>query len=272
MFNSDSDSDENSRQWIVKHNEDILSLAAYDTSIIATSSYDGDIIIWSLETAQPLCRLNASDGVYPRTGSRTIYYGSKAAGSTNSADVTRLARRRSAESNTSSVSDVDNTDGVLEKHKAHSSKTLLNRTKDLVDPSETSKAIKDSADEPSYQRTSLPAIGTPKSSFVHTSPKQYDGVTESMSNIKQKTQSERTASSSRKSFYIDVEDSKEYTKKHESAVEKVSTMCISCLKRALLWPRLQSADCHLRFVVMKYTSQRDNHLFMNWIQSLEKVP
>ncbi|XP_038078621.1 WD repeat-containing protein on Y chromosome-like isoform X2 [Patiria miniata] len=228
----DSDDDDDSRQWMLKHNEDILSLAAYDTSIIATSSYDGDIIIWSLETAQPLCRLNASDGVSPRTGSRTINYSSKTAGSsTKSADVTRLTRRRSAASNASSASDADSSDGVIGKHKASSHKTLLKRqsTKALFDPVETSKAVNDSEDEPSYRRTSLPAIGTPKASFVNTSQKRSEGVkedsqtffTESMSNFKQRAPSGRTASSSRKSFYVDVEDSKEYTKKHESAVDKV---------------------------------------------------
>ncbi|KAJ8045382.1 WD repeat-containing protein on Y chromosome [Holothuria leucospilota] len=67
----DSDEDEDSRQWAVKHSEDVLSLAYYD-SILATSSYDGEIWIWSLETAHPLCKLSANEGVKPQTGSHIV--------------------------------------------------------------------------------------------------------------------------------------------------------------------------------------------------------
>ncbi|XP_030855252.1 WD repeat-containing protein on Y chromosome isoform X3 [Strongylocentrotus purpuratus] len=69
----DSDDDEDTRQWAAKHNEDILSLACSNTSrSLATSSYDGDIWVWSLETAHPLCKLNAFEGVKPQTGSRML--------------------------------------------------------------------------------------------------------------------------------------------------------------------------------------------------------
>ncbi|XP_022093005.1 WD repeat-containing protein on Y chromosome-like isoform X2 [Acanthaster planci] len=226
----DSDDDEDSRQWMVKHNEDILSLAAYDTSIIATSSYDGDIIIWSLETTQPLCRLNANCGVSPRTGSRTISYDSKTTGdSAKSTDAVRLIR--SAASNSSTTSEEDNKDDTGGKQKPNLSKTLLKRqsTKALFESGKTSNLTKDLEGQPSQRRTSLPAIGTQKTSFVNMSQKRSDGVkedsqtffTESMSNFKQRAQTGRTTNSSRKSFYVDVEDSKEYTKKHESAVDKL---------------------------------------------------
>ncbi|XP_041468554.1 WD repeat-containing protein on Y chromosome-like isoform X2 [Lytechinus variegatus] len=69
----DSDDDEDTRQWALKHNEDILSLACSNTSrSLATSSYDGDIWVWSLETTHPLCKLNAFEGVKPQTGSRML--------------------------------------------------------------------------------------------------------------------------------------------------------------------------------------------------------
>ncbi|XP_013411389.1 WD repeat-containing protein on Y chromosome [Lingula anatina] len=63
----DDREDESFKQWPVKHADDILSVAYYDPSTIATSSYDGDIIIWSLETGHMYCRLNVNDGVLPRS-------------------------------------------------------------------------------------------------------------------------------------------------------------------------------------------------------------
>ncbi|XP_071834643.1 cilia- and flagella-associated protein 337-like isoform X2 [Apostichopus japonicus] len=67
----DSDEDEDSRQWAVKHSEDILSIDHYD-SVLATSSYDGEIWVWSLETAHPLCKLSANEGLKPQTGSHIV--------------------------------------------------------------------------------------------------------------------------------------------------------------------------------------------------------
>ena len=91
---------------MLKHSEDILSLAAYETSVVATSSYDGDIFIWSLETAQPLCVLNANAGVSPRSGSRTINsaYKANSVKSKPSDAPARLTRRSSAASSPNSVS------------------------------------------------------------------------------------------------------------------------------------------------------------------------
>lgn len=57
--------------WDKKHKEDILSIDFYDPDeeeaqqpcIVATSSYDGDIIIWEMETGHMLYRLNANEGI-----------------------------------------------------------------------------------------------------------------------------------------------------------------------------------------------------------------
>ena len=229
---SDSDDDEDSRQWMMKHNEDILSIAAYETSVVATSSYDGDIFIWSLETAHPLCLLNANDGVSPRSGSRTVSYAYKAGSAQmKPAETTRVARRSSAASRTSSVSVGDN--DTEANPKVSSSKNLSKRasTKTLLGNGETENSAKEV--DRRLKRANLPAIGSPKASFTDTGgKKQSEGInvddshtsfTESLSNFRgRRAQSGRTGSSSGKSFYVDVEDSKEYTKKHESAVDKVS--------------------------------------------------
>ena len=90
---SDSDDDEDSRQWQEKHQEDILSLSSYQNSLIATSSYDGDIYIWSLETAHALCKLNANESIKPRTGSHTISAG---VDEIRRGSIDKLARRSSA--------------------------------------------------------------------------------------------------------------------------------------------------------------------------------
>ena len=54
----------NPRVWKNFHKDDILSIDLYGAGTLATSSYDGDIKVWSLETFQVTCVLNAND--YPR--------------------------------------------------------------------------------------------------------------------------------------------------------------------------------------------------------------
>lgn len=61
--------EEHRKNWKTHHKEDILSIAYYPPNIIVTGSYDGDIIIWSRDTGQVYCRLNASESVKPITGS-----------------------------------------------------------------------------------------------------------------------------------------------------------------------------------------------------------
>ncbi|XP_078611049.1 WD repeat-containing protein on Y chromosome-like isoform X2 [Branchiostoma floridae x Branchiostoma japonicum] len=60
------DEDDDMKVWPVRHGEDILCSSYYSPlSILATSSYDGDIILWSADTGHVLCRLNAFHGAYP---------------------------------------------------------------------------------------------------------------------------------------------------------------------------------------------------------------
>lgn len=48
------------RIWPGFHNDDILSISYYPPNLVATSSYDGDIKVWNMETGNTLCVLNAS--------------------------------------------------------------------------------------------------------------------------------------------------------------------------------------------------------------------
>ncbi|XP_078673721.1 WD repeat-containing protein on Y chromosome-like isoform X1 [Branchiostoma floridae x Branchiostoma belcheri] len=60
------DEDDDTKVWPVRHGEDILCSSYYSPlSILATSSYDGDIILWSADTGHVLCRLNAFHGAFP---------------------------------------------------------------------------------------------------------------------------------------------------------------------------------------------------------------
>ncbi|KAM9120871.1 EF-hand calcium-binding domain-containing protein 8 isoform 2-T2 [Pangshura tecta] len=48
------------KHWKSYHSEDILSIAKYNSQLLATASCDGDVVIWSTESGQALCRFNAS--------------------------------------------------------------------------------------------------------------------------------------------------------------------------------------------------------------------
>lgn len=61
----DGEGEEHIKQWRIQHNEDVLCIAALAPNIIATGSYDGDVIIWSRDTGQVNCRLNAFESAKP---------------------------------------------------------------------------------------------------------------------------------------------------------------------------------------------------------------
>ena len=63
----DCGDDETQLDWQQQHNDDILSLAFFPPGTVASASYDGDILVWSLETGRVTMRLNAQDGVKPFT-------------------------------------------------------------------------------------------------------------------------------------------------------------------------------------------------------------
>ncbi|XP_060578286.1 WD repeat-containing protein on Y chromosome-like isoform X2 [Ruditapes philippinarum] len=63
----DGSGEEHRKNWKMQHKEDILSIADMPPNMMVTGSYDGEIVIWSRETGQVNCRLNACISVKPIT-------------------------------------------------------------------------------------------------------------------------------------------------------------------------------------------------------------
>lgn len=57
--------EEHRKDWKQKHSEDILCMSYLSPNIIATGSYDGDIVVWSRDTGHVYCTLNANKGTKP---------------------------------------------------------------------------------------------------------------------------------------------------------------------------------------------------------------
>lgn len=47
---------ENPKLWDVCHTEDVLASAVRESQTLATSSYNGELVLWKLETGQPYRR------------------------------------------------------------------------------------------------------------------------------------------------------------------------------------------------------------------------
>ncbi|OWF37797.1 WD repeat-containing protein on Y chromosome-like [Mizuhopecten yessoensis] len=69
----DGGGEEYRKEWKAKHNEDIICMSYMGPNIIATGSYDGDIVIWSRDTGQAYCTLNAFKGTKPSTENNTKF-------------------------------------------------------------------------------------------------------------------------------------------------------------------------------------------------------
>lgn len=59
----DGEGEHHRKNWRIQHKEDVLCIAALLPNIIATGSYDGDVVIWSRDTGQVYSRLNAFESV-----------------------------------------------------------------------------------------------------------------------------------------------------------------------------------------------------------------
>jgi len=73
----DSSDDDTVQCLQPSHKDDITSVVLYGNNMLASSSFDGDIMIWSLETGRMLHCLNADRGNFPFTpanGVKTGYY------------------------------------------------------------------------------------------------------------------------------------------------------------------------------------------------------
>ncbi|KAG6938463.1 EF-hand calcium binding domain 8 [Chelydra serpentina] len=60
------------KHWKSYHSEDILSIAKYNSQLLATASCDGDVVIWNTDSGKPLCRFNASQSPLTLTPNRVF--------------------------------------------------------------------------------------------------------------------------------------------------------------------------------------------------------
>jgi WD40 repeat protein len=63
-FNVD-ESTEGRKSWKQRHKDDILCIARMQSYLVATGSYDGDVVVWYRHTGQVYCTLNANKGILP---------------------------------------------------------------------------------------------------------------------------------------------------------------------------------------------------------------
>ncbi|KAI4884075.1 hypothetical protein NFI96_030672 [Prochilodus magdalenae] len=58
--------------WNQYHTEDIYSMDVYGNKLLVTGSYNGDIILWNIDSRQAFCRLNASESALPLVPVRQV--------------------------------------------------------------------------------------------------------------------------------------------------------------------------------------------------------
>lgn len=61
----DGASEDYRKNWKNRHKDDILCIASMEPNLVATGSYDGDVIIWAKDTGQVYCTLNVNKGILP---------------------------------------------------------------------------------------------------------------------------------------------------------------------------------------------------------------
>ncbi|XP_071485402.1 WD repeat-containing protein on Y chromosome-like [Diadema antillarum] len=233
----DSDDDEDTRQWAVKHNEDILSLACSNPSrSLATSSYDGDIWVWSLETAHPLCKLNAFEGVKPQTGSRVLSVSRETsfhttAGTSRASSATRLPKRTGSTEGLNDLEGQVDDGGSADEEQLQEDVAKMTVAGDDKEAKEKYKTVFPVINQP-QRRTSLVDQKQPSNprsesrtffteSFGPKSKdnqrKGEDGEEKANDNRDDGTvNSERT-----NSYCLGAKNKEEYTRKHEASVDKL---------------------------------------------------
>ncbi|XP_074867987.1 EF-hand calcium-binding domain-containing protein 8 [Carettochelys insculpta] len=60
------------KHWKSYHSEDIISMAKYNSKLLATASCDGDVVIWSIDSGKALGRFNASQSHLTLTPNRVF--------------------------------------------------------------------------------------------------------------------------------------------------------------------------------------------------------
>lgn len=67
-------------QWTLAHNEDILCMTLLRPTTVVTASYDGDLVVWSLDNGQTVARFNAELDTGPlRSKPHTVAFKTAAA-------------------------------------------------------------------------------------------------------------------------------------------------------------------------------------------------
>ncbi|CAF1193148.1 unnamed protein product [Rotaria sordida] len=97
------------------HNDDILSMSIM-MNILATASYDGDIILWTIETGMPFMKLNSVQDIKPKLISLSWLYKQTTKGAMQTIFPKYFSRRRIKKIK---KRDTDNTDRIRQ--------SLLNR-------------------------------------------------------------------------------------------------------------------------------------------------
>ncbi|XP_069035623.1 cilia- and flagella-associated protein 337 isoform X2 [Lepisosteus oculatus] len=75
-LDSKEDDEMEYRQWNCYHSEDIFSMDAHSHKLLVTASYNGDIMVWNIDSGQAFCRFNASESPLPLLPIRVIDQGS----------------------------------------------------------------------------------------------------------------------------------------------------------------------------------------------------
>jgi len=52
-------------QWPLVHDEDIMCMALLRPTTVVTASYDGDLVVWSMDNGRMVARFNADLGTGP---------------------------------------------------------------------------------------------------------------------------------------------------------------------------------------------------------------
>nr|XP_056700915.1 EF-hand calcium-binding domain-containing protein 8 [Euleptes europaea] len=75
------------KHWKSYHSDDILSMSSYSNKLLVTSSCNGDIVLWNVNSGQAFCRFNASQSPLALFPKRPAWY---MQGSTKSANLLQV--------------------------------------------------------------------------------------------------------------------------------------------------------------------------------------
>ncbi|XP_070571095.1 WD repeat-containing protein on Y chromosome-like [Ptychodera flava] len=206
----DLQDDDECRQWPIRHKDDILSLTSYGPSHLATSSYDGDIIIWSLETGHVLSRLNAMESVKPQTDRLNSPV----------TPVRPMGRDKSA----STISEKD-----CKAENKESSSSVEPKTTDsvgikrLLDETSVKESLKNASKETfkDKSRGTLPAINNQANMVTSETDKSDDSETKKSDISDSSVNRPKSGLQGNDFYHIHSKSYAEFQRKHEASVDKM---------------------------------------------------